>query len=246
MDSAILNSLHQHTQSSPARCIFALVVSSTSSKGGFIGPDRMVWAFFSCLYDAQAQLREKICPPPKNPSPALQPQQPPPHAPRPRPNRPTSLHPGAQPADYLKKILTARVYDVAVESALEPAKNLSRRLHNTVLLKREDQQPVFSFKLRGAYNKMAHLTPGAAQKRRDLRLGRQPCAGRGPERAQARHARGDRDADHHAAAQDRRGQGLGRRSRAARRQLLGCLHPLGDAAKRAGPDLRASRSTTRT
>ncbi len=63
------------------------------------------------------------------------------------------------PADYLKKILTARVYDVAVESPLEPARNLSRRLHNKVLLKREDQQPVFSFKLRGAYNKMAHLTP---------------------------------------------------------------------------------------
>lgn len=62
------------------------------------------------------------------------------------------------PADYLKKILTARVYDVAVESPLEPAKALSRRLHNKVLLKREDQQPVFSFKLRGAYNKMAHLT----------------------------------------------------------------------------------------
>ena len=62
------------------------------------------------------------------------------------------------PAEYLKKILTARVYDVAIESALEPAKALSRRLHNTVLLKREDQQPVFSFKLRGAYNKMAHLS----------------------------------------------------------------------------------------
>ena len=68
------------------------------------------------------------------------------------------------PADYLKMILTARVYDVAVESALEPAKNLSRRLHNTVLLKREDQQPVFSFKLRGAYNKMAHLTPAQLKK----------------------------------------------------------------------------------
>src|SRR6185436_14502484 len=64
-----------------------------------------------------------------------------------------------KPADYLKKILTARVYDVAVESALEPARNLSRRLHNKVLLKREDRQAVFSFKLRGAYNKMAHLTP---------------------------------------------------------------------------------------
>ena len=64
-----------------------------------------------------------------------------------------------QPADYLKKILTARVYDVASESALEPARALGRRLHNTVLLKREDQQSVRSFKLRGAYNKMVHLSP---------------------------------------------------------------------------------------
>jgi threonine dehydratase len=69
-----------------------------------------------------------------------------------------------QPEDYLKKILTARVYDVAVETALEPARNLSRRLHNKVLLKREDQQAVFSFKLRGAYNKMAHLTPEQLQR----------------------------------------------------------------------------------
>jgi threonine dehydratase len=68
------------------------------------------------------------------------------------------------PADYLKKILNARVYDVAVESALEPAKNLSRRLKNLVLLKREDQQPVFSFKLRGAYNKMAHLSAAQLKK----------------------------------------------------------------------------------
>ncbi|WP_295855850.1 threonine ammonia-lyase, biosynthetic [uncultured Xylophilus sp.] len=63
------------------------------------------------------------------------------------------------PADYLTRILNARVYDVAVESPLERARNLSARLGNTVLLKREDQQPVFSFKLRGAYNKMAHLSP---------------------------------------------------------------------------------------
>ncbi len=69
-----------------------------------------------------------------------------------------------KPADYLKKILTARVYDVALETPLEPAKALSRRLHNTVLLKREDQQPVHSFKLRGAYNKMAHLSPEQLQK----------------------------------------------------------------------------------
>ncbi len=63
------------------------------------------------------------------------------------------------PIDYLQKILTAKVYDVAIESPLEPAPTLSRRLGNRVLLKREDQQPVFSFKLRGAYNKMAHLSP---------------------------------------------------------------------------------------
>ena len=68
------------------------------------------------------------------------------------------------PADYLKKILTARVYDVAVESDLTLAKNLSKRLHNQVLLKREDQQPVFSFKLRGAYNKMVQLTPAQLKK----------------------------------------------------------------------------------
>ncbi len=62
------------------------------------------------------------------------------------------------PADYLTKILNARVYDVAVESDLTPAKQLSRRLHNKVLLKREDQQQVFTFKLRGAYNKMVNLS----------------------------------------------------------------------------------------
>ena len=62
---------------------------------------------------------------------------------------------------YLQKILNARVYDVATETALEPARSLSRRLGNHVLLKREDQQSVFSFKLRGAYNKMAHLPPEA-------------------------------------------------------------------------------------
>jgi threonine dehydratase len=63
------------------------------------------------------------------------------------------------PVDYLQKILTAKVYDVAVETPLELAPTLSARLGNRVLLKREDQQAVFSFKLRGAYNKMAHLSP---------------------------------------------------------------------------------------
>jgi threonine dehydratase len=61
-------------------------------------------------------------------------------------------------ASYLQKILTARVYDVAIETSLEPARSLSKRLSNQVFLKREDSQPVFSFKLRGAYNKMAHLS----------------------------------------------------------------------------------------
>jgi threonine dehydratase len=61
--------------------------------------------------------------------------------------------------DYLQKILTARVYDVALETPLELAKRLSERLGNRVWLKREDSQPVFSFKLRGAYNKMARLSP---------------------------------------------------------------------------------------
>ncbi len=71
---------------------------------------------------------------------------------------PTKPKKQLSPADYLTKILNAKVYDVAVESDLTHAKALSRRLHNKVLLKREDQQPVFSFKLRGAYNKMAHLS----------------------------------------------------------------------------------------
>ena len=62
-------------------------------------------------------------------------------------------------SDYLERILTARVYDVAQETPLEYAPNLSARLDNQLLLKREDMQSVFSFKLRGAYNKMAKLPP---------------------------------------------------------------------------------------
>src|SRR5437660_1361974 len=60
---------------------------------------------------------------------------------------------------YIERILKARVYDVAIESPLEEAARLSRRLGNQVLLKREDLQPIFSFKLRGAYNRIAHMTP---------------------------------------------------------------------------------------
>lgn len=60
---------------------------------------------------------------------------------------------------YVKKILTSRVYDVAVETPLQSAGQLSKRLGNQILLKREDLQPVFSFKIRGAYNKLAQLSP---------------------------------------------------------------------------------------
>jgi threonine dehydratase len=64
--------------------------------------------------------------------------------------------------DYLQRVLKARVYDVAIESPLEAAPRLSQRLGSRVLLKREDLQPVFSFKLRGAYNKIAHLSAATA------------------------------------------------------------------------------------
>jgi threonine dehydratase len=65
---------------------------------------------------------------------------------------------------YIERILKARVYDVAFESPLDHASRLSRRIGNTVLLKREDLQEVFSFKLRGAYNKIAHLAQSAAKR----------------------------------------------------------------------------------
>ena len=73
------------------------------------------------------------------------------------------MSPAALPEsrDLFDRILTALVYDVAIESPLEPARQLTERLGCPVLFKREDLQPVFSFKLRGAYNKIAHLTETA-------------------------------------------------------------------------------------
>ena len=68
------------------------------------------------------------------------------------------------PTDYLERILNAHVYDVAVETPLDLAANLSARVHNRIHLKREDMQPVFSFKIRGAYNKMARLSPQALKR----------------------------------------------------------------------------------
>jgi threonine dehydratase len=66
--------------------------------------------------------------------------------------------------NYVDRILKAKVYDVAVETALDAAPRLSRRLDNLILFKREDLQPVFSFKIRGAYNKIAQLSPISAQR----------------------------------------------------------------------------------
>ena len=65
---------------------------------------------------------------------------------------------------YVKKILASRVYDVAVETPLQSAPLLGRRLNNQVLLKREDLQPIFSFKIRGAYNRMAQLSDEERQR----------------------------------------------------------------------------------
>ena len=63
------------------------------------------------------------------------------------------------PTKYLKMILNSPVYDVAQETPLEAAPKLSDRLKNNILIKREDLQSVFSFKIRGAYNKIAQLSP---------------------------------------------------------------------------------------
>src|SRR5262245_64321040 len=70
------------------------------------------------------------------------------------------------PEEMLRLILTSRVYDVAQETPLDPAPRLSRRLGNEILLKREDLQPIFSYKLRGAYNRIAHLS--ADERRRGV------------------------------------------------------------------------------
>ncbi|MBP6382510.1 MAG: pyridoxal-phosphate dependent enzyme, partial [Pseudomonadales bacterium] len=70
------------------------------------------------------------------------------------------------PKSYIKRILEARVYDVAIESPVDEAPQLSARFGNRILLKREDLQSVFSFKLRGAYNKIAGLS--AAERERGV------------------------------------------------------------------------------
>ena len=85
----------------------------------------------------------------------------------------------------LHDILKSRVYDVARETPLDAAPRLSRRVSNEVLFKREDQQPVFSFKLRGAYNKIAQLSTQERARGHHHGQRRQPCAGRGALGAQS-------------------------------------------------------------
>ena len=94
---------------------------------------------------------------------------------------------------------------MAKETPLDPARALSRRLNNSVLLKREDCQPVFSFKLRGAYNKMAHLSPEGAQLHLGLEGRAAPVARRArhrPARRRARRRGGRRDGTGVAALED--------------------------------------------
>jgi threonine dehydratase len=86
------------------------------------------------------------------------------------------------------------VYDVAIESPLEAAPAISRRTGNHILLKREDKQPVFSFKLRGAYNKMANLKPAQLARGVICASAGNHAQGVGACRAEARHAGDHRDA----------------------------------------------------
>ena len=112
--------------------------------------------------------------------------------------------------EYLKRILNARVYEITDETPLDPAPALSARIGNQVWLKREDTQPVFSFKLRGAYNKMALLSPEERARGCHRRLGRQPCTGRGPVGPETGLPGRHRHAHHHARTEG------GRRARPGR------------------------------
>ena len=116
---------------------------------------------------------------------------------------------------YVERILKARVYDVAIESPLEPLPRLSARTGNELLLKREDLQPVFSFKLRGAYNKIANLSETVARRGVICASAGNHAQGVALAAQQARHSGADRDAADHARHQGAGGRGAGRRGGAA-------------------------------
>ena len=111
---------------------------------------------------------------------------------------------------YVDRILKAKVYDVAVETALEAAPRLSQRLNNHVWFKREDLQPVFSFKIRGAYNKIAQLSAISAQRGVICASAGNHAQGVALAARTRGIPRGDRDAAHHAG-----NQGAGRHERSA-------------------------------
>ena len=153
---------------------------------------------------------------------------------------------GLMPApetDYLEAILNANVYDVAIETPLQEAPLLSARLGNRLFLKREDLQPVFSFKLRGAYNKMSRLS--AAELRRGVVAASAGNHAQGVAlaAAAARHAGDDRDARDDAADQGRRGR-RARRQRRARGRLVRRRLRRGDAHRRAAGSSSSSTPTT--
>ena len=109
------------------------------------------------------------------------------------------------PKSYIKRILAARVYDVAIESPIDEARQLSARFGNRILLKREDLQPVFSFKLRGAYNKIVAL--GAEERARGVITASAGNHAQGVALAAERlqHQGAHRDAAYHAGDQGERG-----------------------------------------
>ena len=148
--------------------------------------------------------------------------------------------------DYLERIRQARVYDVAERTPLQRAPQLSERLGCEVWLKREDQQRTFSFKLRGAYNKISGLDEQQRARGRNRRFGRQSCPGRGVGGLQAEPGCRDRDAADHAADQGQCRACLGRQHRAGRGRLR-CGEPSMPWTRRK-PNSGSSciRTTTRT
>ena len=139
------------------------------------------------------------------------------------------------PRDYVTKILKARVYDVARETPLELAPKLSARLGGEVWLKREDLQPVFSFKLRGGLQQARLAHRGGALARGHRVLGRQPRARGGAGRAPTRRPRPHRHAGDGAAHQGRGGR-TARGGGGARRRVLRRREGAGRCAGRGARD----------
>ena len=119
----------------------------------------------------------------------------------------------------IKKILSARVYDVAIETPVHQAPFLSKRLGRPVLLKREDLQPVYSFKCRGAYNKMVGIPKDVLSEGCDCGVsGESRTRGRSW-RAEIKNPSSDCDADHHTCDQGAVSQGARCASHSSWRQF---------------------------